>query len=144
VVILAQASDHDVERLDTVIARLKKIGVKTVLLIGPVPQWEPFLYKIILRKYWHYSGNRLNTYLDKKILRTDSVLKARYKNANDVFYVSLVEKLCNAKGCLTHLNNDRKEGLITYDYGHFTLPASKYVARTILAPVLKAVLNFND
>ena len=142
VVILAQARDHEVERHDAVIARLKKIGVETVLLIGPVPQWEPFLYKIILRKYWHYSGNRLNAYLDKKILHTDSVLKARYKNATDVFYVSLVEKLCNAEGCLTHLNNDRKEGLITYDYGHFTLPASKYVAQTILAPALKPVLNF--
>ena len=141
VVILAQGKNHSVERYNAVIARLKKIGVKSVLLIGPVPHWKPLLHKIILRKYWHYSGNRLNSYLDKKVLHTDWVLKTQYKNANNVLYVSLVERLCNTQGCLTHLNNDRKEGLITYDDGHFTLPASEYVSRTILAPVLKSVLN---
>ncbi len=141
VVILAQAKGHDAGRYDAVIARLKKLGVKTVLLMGPVPQWNSFLYKIILRKYWQYTDNRLNVYLNKDVLHTDTVLKARYKNTENVWYVSLVDGLCNAQGCLTYLNNDRKAGLITYDYGHFTLPASEYVARTLLAPVLDQVLT---
>ena len=141
VVILAQQRGHDADRYDAVIERLKKLGVKTVILMGPVPQWSPFLYKIILRKYWQHTDNRLNVYLDREVLHTDEVLKTHYKNASNVQYVSLVDGLCNAQGCLTYLNNDRKEGLITYDYGHFTLPASEYVARTILAPVLSDALS---
>ena len=141
VVILAQQRGHDADRYDAVIERLKKLGVKTVILMGPVPQWSPFLYKIILRKYWQHTDNRLNVYLDREVLHTDEVLKTHYKNASNVQYVSLVDGLCNAQGCLTYLNNDRKEGLITYDYGHFTLPASEYVAKTILAPVLSDALS---
>jgi hypothetical protein len=141
IVILAESGGHTTERYDAVITRLKKLGVKTVILMGPVPQWTSFLYKIILRKYWHHTDNRLDVYLDKKILNIETALKAKYQYANDVRYVSLIDSLCNAQGCLTNLNNDRKAGLITYDYGHFTLPASEYVARTILAPVLNQALS---
>lgn len=140
VVILAQQRGHDPARYDAVISRLKQLGVKNVLLIGPVPQWNPFLYKIILRKYWSHTDNRLNVYLDQNVLHTDTELKAHYQHTDNVRYVSLVDGLCNAQGCLTYLNNDRQEGLITYDYGHFTLPASEYVARTILAPALTQAL----
>lgn len=141
VVILAQQRGHDIKRYDAVIAHLKQLGVKNVLLVGPVPQWNPFLYKIILRKYWQHTDNRLSVYLDKAVLHTDAELKEHYKNAETVRYVSLVDGLCNEQGCLTYLNNDRKESLMTYDYGHFTLPASEYVVRNILAPDLMAALN---
>ena len=141
VVILAQGRGHRAKRYDAVIARLKKIDVKTVLLVGPVPQWNSYLYKIILREYWQHTRNRLKVYLDKGVFRTDKMFKARYKNADYVRYVSLIDGLCNVQGCLTYLNNDRKEGLITYDNGHFTLPASEYVVRTILGPALNQALS---
>ncbi|MEQ1578839.1 MAG: acyltransferase family protein [Hyphomicrobium sp.] len=141
VVIIAQQRGHDPDRLDAVIAKLKETGVKTVILAGPVPQWTPFLYKVILRKYWTSTTNRLDRYLDAAVRETDRVLSARYRNSPDVRYVSFFERLCDGQGCLTYVNSDRKEGLITYDYGHFTLSGSEYVARTILAPVLREALG---
>lgn len=137
IVILAQQRGHEHTNYDDTIARLKAAGVQHVVLVGPVPQWQPFLYKIMLRKHWTDYQDRMATHLDKTIIHTDEVMQAKYKQSPDVTYVSLVNQLCNSKGCITYLNGDRKEGLITYDYGHFTLVASSYVAKTILAPILR-------
>ena len=67
---------------------------------------------------------------------TDRALHERYGTSARLTYISLVDRLCNEEGCLTYIDGNPKEGLITYDYGHFTLPASEYVVRDCIAPVL--------
>ena len=140
VVILAQQRGHENNDYDTTIDKLKAVGVQHVVLVGPVPQWQPFLYKIMLRQHWADYPSRLASHLDASVLRTDQNLRAKYSASKDVTYVSLVKLLCNPRGCMTYLNGDRKEGLITYDYGHFTLVASNYVAKDLLMPVIRDLL----
>jgi peptidoglycan/LPS O-acetylase OafA/YrhL len=140
VVILAQQKNHEKTNYDDTVQRLKAAGVQHVVLIGPVPQWQPFLYKIMLRKYWTGYQDRMLNHLDQSVLHTDAIMQSKYRHSQTVTYVSLVQQLCNGKGCITYLNGDRKEGLITYDYGHFTLVASDYVAKTILLPIIQGLI----
>jgi len=139
-VILAQSAGHLSTDYEALATRLQQLGVRHVVLIGPVPQWQPSLYKLILKEYWGNVPQRLDHHLRRSVFNTDKVLKERYGNSARLTYISLVDRLCNEDGCLTYLNGNPKEGLITYDYGHFTLPASEYVVQSYIAPVLKRQL----
>ena len=136
-VILAQSLNHEDNDFDGLAARLQEAGVDNVVLVGPVPQWQPSLFKLILKNHWGAIPLRLNNHLVQSVLTTDRIMKERYGNSLQVTYVSLVDRLCNTDGCLTYLDGNPKEGLITYDYGHFTLPASRYVVQNFIAPVLE-------
>jgi SGNH domain (fused to AT3 domains) len=140
IVILAQQRGHENNQYDAIIQRLKSIGIRHVVLVGPVPQWQPVLYKILLRQYWQHFPNRLASHLEPAIFKTDQWLRQHYQHRQDVRYISLVKPLCNAQGCLTSFNGDYTEGLITYDYGHFTLPASDYIVQTAILPVIRSWL----
>ncbi|OQX12249.1 MAG: hypothetical protein BWK76_17955 [Desulfobulbaceae bacterium A2] len=135
-VILAQSIKHETNDYDGLTARLKKAGVRNIVLIGPVPHWQPDLYKLIVKKYWGHIPTRLQAHLRESVLYTDRVLQERYRDSRQLRYISLVSQLCNAEGCLTHLNDDPWEGLISYDDGHFTLEASRYVVEQFIAPIL--------
>lgn len=139
VVVLAQQRGHEANAYGGLIAELQAAGVGHVLLLGPVPQWEGFLYKIVLKKYWQDTPRRLSSHLDAQVAQTDAIMRQRFAQSGDVVYVSLITPLCDG-GCIVYLGDDRKEGLFTYDYGHFTLPASDYVAKTILVPLIQPFL----
>lgn len=140
-VILAQSVDHQHNDFDALATRLKEAGVNNIVLVGPVPQWQPSLYKLILKKYWGEVPERLHDHLRQSVFTTDRIMKGRYRDSSRITYISLIDRLCNADGCLTHLDGNPKEGLITYDYGHFTLPASTYVARNFITPIVKRQLG---
>ena len=53
--------------------------------------------------------------------------------ANDDSFVDLVGFFCNPEGCLTRVGPDRTRDFVTFDYGHLTPPASKFLARGGLA-----------
>lgn len=139
-VILAQSVKHEDNDFDSLTAKLKEAGIRNIVLVGPVPQWQPSLFKLILKNYWGAIPLRLNHHLRQSVFKTDRIMKERYGTSPDITYISLIDRLCNSDGCLTYLGNNSKEGLITYDYGHFTLPASKYVVQNFIAPVLERQL----
>ena len=142
-VILAQSVDHQSTDFAALVARLRGIGVRQVILVGPVPQWQPSLYKLILKSYWGAVPQRLNHHLRQSVFTTDRITKERYEQSPELTSISLVDSLCDGNACLTHLDGHPKEGLITYDYGHFTLPASEYVVRNFIAPALDQQLAAN-
>ncbi|MDP3478809.1 MAG: acyltransferase family protein [Desulfoprunum sp.] len=136
-VILAQSLNHEDNDFDGLATELKEVGVDNIVLVGPVPQWQPSLFKLILKNYWGAVPLRLNNHQRQSVFKTDQLMKERYGNSLQITYISLVDRLCNADGCLTYLDGNPKEGLITYDYGHFTLPASRYVVQNFITPVLE-------
>jgi peptidoglycan/LPS O-acetylase OafA/YrhL len=136
-VILAQSVNHEDNDFDGLAARLKAAGVEHIVLVGPVPQWQPSLFKLILKNYWGKVPQRLNTHLIQSVMKTDRIMKERYGSSLTITYISLIDRLCNAEGCLTYLDGNPQDGLITYDYGHFTLPASRYVVQNFITPVLE-------
>lgn len=124
----------------TILAHLHQLGVGAVVLLGPVPQWREFLYKVVQRAYDGEPPIRATQYRDENIIRTDQLLHQRFGASRDVVFVSLIDRLCNGEGCLVYVDGDPLDGLTTYDYGHFTLRTSEYVARTVLAPLIRRLM----
>ena len=140
VVLLAQEGHHEDNDFPALVARLHQLGVGHVILPGPVPHWKPFLYQVVERKYRGQPPRRTWDNLQPGALHTDKWLRERFAGSTEVTYISLIGQLCDAEGCLVYLGDDPLTGLTTYDYGHFTLPMSDYVASTLLAPaILKAL-----
>ncbi|MGQ3887785.1 acyltransferase family protein [Legionella sp. CNM-1927-20] len=142
IVILAQVQGHENNPdLLLISTELKKLGIAHVLILGPVPQWQPHLYKVIAKKYWLYSPKYIKTNLDKYALKTEKVMKQRYANRPDIEYISLFDFFCTKKGCLTYLGKDKKVGLVTFDYGHLNPIASLYLAKKFLAPIILSQIS---
>jgi hypothetical protein len=96
-----------------------------------VPRWQQPLHAIIARHFWPNPPARLNTWLAAAPFATDRLLRRRYGGSSDLQYVSMLEGLCNADGCLTRVGPDLFEDIESFDDGHLTLSASKYVADRI-------------
>ncbi len=141
-VLLAQNSGHEFVDWETMAAKLKALGVKNVWLIGPVPHWQPELYKIMARPTNRLP--RLSIGLKESEWEVDGLLKSRYQQSTNIRYISLMDTLCNKKeGCLSYIGDQPIDGITTFDYGHLTSVASLYVARQALAPLIIKVVADN-
>jgi hypothetical protein len=140
VVVLAQAKDHERADFEGLVAWLTRVGVKHVVVMGPVPQWQPDLYKVIARHYWPEPPARIQTHLSKSAFAADRALRARMAG-RAVTFVSVIDQLCNEQGCLAYLDGDRREGLTTFDYGHLSARGSAFVVKGALEPALAPLLR---
>jgi hypothetical protein len=143
VVLISQAYLHD-QRNDfkLIASTLKMIGVKKVIILGPDPWWDPFLYKLMLRKYWNDTPRYMFDGVRPDVFKSEATLKKQYGNGSGGFeYVSLVDFYCNKSGCLTYIGNNKLDGLITFDYGHLTPKASVFLSNGILKSIVVNALN---
>ncbi|SUD30173.1 putative lipopolysaccharide modification acyltransferase [Pseudomonas fluorescens] len=112
-------------------------GVKKVIVVGPVPRFDQNLYQLVTRKYWSQTPRRISGNLLPVPLETDKVLTQRYaEGAGGFEYLSAINVFCDQDGCLTYLGDDRKTGLVTFDYGHLTSMASVFFAEKALGPLI--------
>ena len=121
-------------RLAETLRRLHDIGVKRILVIGPAPQWNEDL-PIALARMWrrNFAQGGLPTYMlfesRAAPFKVDRDMQPIVTGLG-VSYVSLIDMLCNARGCLTRAN-DGPDGLMTADYGHLTTTGAIHVARRL-------------
>ena len=141
IVILAQDVNHQYQDFEEMAQYLKSLGVKHVVLVGPVPHWERDLYGIISMYFWPDVPKRISTYLDWREFITNKILKDRYSNSANLTFVSALDFFCNRDGCITYFDNDKKTGLTTYDHGHLAPLASEKLGREVLAPVILKLLH---
>lgn len=144
IVIFAQAFNHENNAdLDKLILELKKIGIEKIFVLGPVPQWNIPLHKLVLNKYWHYVPKRITQdNIRPDVLSTEWTMKNKYLNAsNGIRYVSLWDFFCNRKGCISYVNNNKREGLVTWDSGHLAPLASVFLAKGLLQPLILSELQ---
>lgn len=137
-VILAQRSAHDATDWAAVATRLRELGAKDVLVVGPAPEWSPSLAEVVLGQYWGRNYDRVAYGLSTDRLVMDRALKSRYAGSAQLKYVSLIEALCGQDDCTAVIPGSSPPELMTFDAGHFTPNASRHVARTVLAPYLLA------
>ena len=138
VVIIAQRSGHDPIKSKEILQKLKNIGVKYVIFMGPVPLWQTDLPKIIARQLWFLNSNRTFTGIDKELLITNDSLKIQFEK-NNLIYIDLISFFCNKEGCLTRIGNNKMKDIVTYDYGHLLPIASDYLAKKLLVPKIMAI-----
>lgn len=144
IVLLAQKDGHEETDWNAIAVKLKQIGVDRVVLLGPVPQWNEYLYRYLAKKYG--TSNEFPQYLNggllnKQIFNTDLALKELYVTSN-IDYISLISMLCKGNGeCLTYIQNDNEQKeLTTFDYGHLTLSASNHLG----GKIAKMISSFNN
>jgi peptidoglycan/LPS O-acetylase OafA/YrhL len=116
----------------------KQLTAKDIYLVGPPPGWRHSLYKAAvnaaLKDPQHRIPTRLKTDTDTGMqtgLIADFALDAHMRAAaqrHGIHYISLLDKLCNADGCLVKLG-DTPDALVGYDQGHLSLLGAEYVVK---------------
>lgn len=132
VVVVAQNKGHSIEGMEAIIHRLRQLGIKKILFIGPSPHWTSELPKLMVRNFWSIPYDRSWAGVDQKIIELDKQIGLGFNYQVDVSYISLINYLCNDLGCLIYLGKDRKLGITSWDYGHLTPVVSDFVARGLI------------
>ncbi len=132
VVIMAQRFDHDKNNYYQIAAHLLGLGVKNIVLVGPVPQWQPSLPRAIALRHFDKSKKSIaDNSFERHLFSTDNNMKARYEKSDKVSYISLLEHLCNGDVCLAKVDDINTP--LVWDYGHLSLAGSEYIAREVLS-----------
>jgi peptidoglycan/LPS O-acetylase OafA/YrhL len=135
VVVLAQILAHTETDWAALAAQLRALGARDVLLVGPMPQWQPSLPLVVTRFHWNGPFERVTEGLDPALFDIDRTLRARLESSTVIRYASLIGPLCSDAGCLATVP-DSDQQLMVVDAGHLSPRGSAYVAETILRPYL--------
>jgi hypothetical protein len=126
------------------IRKLKEIGIKHIILIGPEPEWSNSLPSDLSRQALTSKTTlippRSSQFLVPKAREMDLLLKKEIGSRNDVTYFSAYDALCDESGCLTTVDGTA-DGLTSWDYGHLTTAGATYVARKFIEATLYSSPN---
>ena len=138
IVILVQAQFHETNpSFETISTELKKLGVRQIFVLGPMPAWNMPLHKLILKKYWYFTPKRIANELKPDVLVTESVMKTKYLTTDSkVKYIPVLDIFCNKQGCISYLGNNKREGLVTFDASHLTPRGSIFIAKRLLKSLI--------
>lgn len=141
VVIIAQSVGHNIQSMDKIDKYLKQLGVHTVIFVGPSPQWEDDLPKIIIRRLWPNIPERTWVGVNKDVYEKNLKLKNKFTQNSNKIYIDAIGLFCNSDGCLTRLGADSKKDSTSWDYGHLTEAASAHLAKELLVPQIIKSIN---
>jgi peptidoglycan/LPS O-acetylase OafA/YrhL len=115
--------------IEQTIERLKADGVRHIVLVGPVPQWNGSLPQQVCNYMRQHRSApipmRLSTGLRPEPLEIDAAMRAMSARLG-VQYISPCEILHDRDGYLVRLG-DTPESFTAWDYGHLTAAGSVYL-----------------
>lgn len=146
IVILAQANDHQLTDWNEIYQVLIAHGVRTVILVGPVSQWQPSLPQVMIKpKNWRSTEELIyDEGLDMEVIETDKKM-TEIQNKDHIQYISLIKDLCQKDTitaeykCRVRASKERK--LLQVDYGHLSDSGSLFVVNTIIFSKLLELYN---
>ncbi|OCX66392.1 hypothetical protein BFP70_05035 [Thioclava sp. SK-1] len=112
-----------------------RVPDSSILIVGPVPQWNGTLQKQMLAYV-----NRFDTdpprFMDLGLLEDiyDWDTQLAQGVPEDVGYVSPLAHMCTPQGCLTHVSDSLLD-LSAVDWGHLTQSGSAYLAPYLWAQI---------
>ncbi|MDX7778993.1 acyltransferase family protein [Aeromonas hydrophila] len=131
VVIMVQKGDHDKNNFSNIIAHLNSIGIKHIVILGPVPQWQPSLPRTIALRHFSTHEVRFNdSSFDQSLFTSDRRMKEMISGYNSTNYISLLDHLCEDGKCLAKV--DDKNTPLVWDYGHLSMSGADFVVKEIL------------
>lgn len=134
IVVIAQKDSHDKTDWNRIAARLKRLGVKHIVLIGPLPSWNPSLPSVIANRHWGLTESYISDpALDQNVMAVDQATRELAASAG-IQFVSLIDKLCIADACRVRPENSTS--LLQIDSGHLSAEGSLYVVRNYVLPRL--------
>ena len=130
VVVHANWTNYDLTKLDQTIDFLKKIGIKNIDLIGPVPLWRseglPRLLYLHYEKFIpHVIPYKMDYGLDPIFLTVDASMRQKALDLG-INYISPKSYLCDQDGCITRLG-DTSASIIAFDKSHLTKSGSQFL-----------------
>lgn len=123
-------------------AALKAQGVPNVWIMGGIPNWEESLPHAMNFNFLNRGKpipDYTYTYIVQESLKMDQLLRSR-DNQSGVEYISLIDALCNDRGCKTHIGNDFPNDLMVMDYGHLTKNGALFISEDVLGEKLKTIV----
>lgn len=126
-------SEYDWKKVGETINELKRIGIKRIVLVGPVPNWKEKVPNVIISYYRNF--NKLPpkyTTFDvdiNEIVRVDHELEA-LSRAKKITYISIYQTLCNSDGCMLSVGGDIRN-ISSLDYGHLSIFAAEFVIESV-------------
>lgn len=131
VIILVQHIDHDKNDYNEIFSYITKHNLKSkIILIGPVPQWEPSLPNTIAKRHFEPTKTIIeDRSFVTSLFSINRQLHERYGNS-EIKHISLLDELCNEEGCLAKVDNNNTP--LVFDYGHLSVEGSQYVVEEIL------------
>jgi hypothetical protein len=132
VVVVAQANGHSIQVMNEISGKLKELGVGKILFLGPTPQWRSDLPKILARQLWVTKPKRTRIGVKQEVLDANNALLREFPVGANRQFVDVIGLFCDANGCLTRTGDDLRESITTWDYGHLTPSASRYLAQNLL------------
>lgn len=140
IVIMAQVAKHEENDYPAIEEKLKSLGAKSIIAVGPVPQYMTALPVVIADRHWDKGEVRFSDpALVKHVMDTDKIMISKNMDDGYLRYVSIINKLCNGDTCLAKVDDDNTP--LVWDYGHMTVKGSEYVTDNILKPVIDSMLK---
>jgi hypothetical protein len=129
VVLAADWSAYDWEKIEITITQLKKAGIGHIVLVGPTPEWigslPEQLFNYSRRHHFAKIPKRMSTGLKEAPVRTDKAMAAFARRVG-VEYISPCQILGNEDGFLTRVG-DTADTLLVFDSEHLTVAGSEYL-----------------
>lgn len=136
-VIMAQRRNHDETDWGVLADRLHELGIKNVILVGPLPSWLPSLPSVVARGHWYDPSPYVSGGLDKTSWGMDQMLSKRWGESKRLNYISMIEKLCTREACIGFAPGEPRV-LMAVDYAHLTIPGSNHAVYLALKEKLGA------
>ena len=137
-------SVSDLDNLKPTIARLKKAGVVHIILVGPVPVWDPSLPKRLLRFYMtslpHHVPDRMSGANLSYPREFDDKLR-EIARSEEVEFISAIDVFCNGNECMTNVGLG-PVNLVTNDSTHLTTAASSFFVSKLLPMIDAGLANY--
>lgn len=126
----------DLPALDATISSIQRVSTATLVLIGPDPAWNDELPRILFA-YHRKEHRRPPLRMKENNAETAHALDVamrEFAQARGVHYLSSLDILCNANGCLTRTAEDAQD-IMTMDGSHLTPQGARYQAKHVLKEI---------
>ena len=112
------------------VAKLRVLGVRRIVVVGPVPHWIGSLsvdVARIMRWGFHRSvPERKTELLDASISPLNETMRQLAESLS-LEYVNAYRNFCNSSGCLITVEAAGKRDLTSFDHSHLTRAASDFL-----------------
>ena len=121
-----------INNFEKTINQLHEYGIKRVLVIGPVPDWQRMLPKELLLFYRNKGTfpSKINKLDKEKTYIYDNKI-GNLSHENNIAYVSPVKLLCDDKECQTMGEEGDIDSILYFDESHLTNYGSEYLVRNM-------------
>ncbi len=139
VVILGARENHNKNDWLKTVDTLTGLGVKKVVILGPLPQWLKPLPLIYIKKYFGKEFIQDESF-DVSTIKNNDYLK-KISNSSFVF-IDVLDSLCkrghdDKLSCRVLIGDE----LIAFDYGHLTPDASNFIVKNYLVKQVNKALK---